>query len=79
MALRDWEAWQIGIVWAFGIGIAWLVGRLGVAAVSGEPAAGEARVTGTGAPLWTTAVILVIVAALLFVTVRWFRGRVLDQ
>ena len=27
MALRDWEAWQIGIVWAFGIGIAWVVGR----------------------------------------------------
>ena len=34
MALRDWHGWHIGLLWALGIGVAWLVSRLGVAAVA---------------------------------------------
>ena len=36
MALRDWQGWHIGMLWGFGIAVAWLVSRLGVAAVGGE-------------------------------------------
>ena len=79
MALRDWHGWHIGILWGFGIAICWLVGRLGVAAVTEKPAdSTAAQVTAGGAPLWTTAVTLVIVTLLLFITVRWVRGRILD-
>jgi hypothetical protein len=34
MALRDWHGWQIGVMWGIGIALAWLVGRLGMVAVS---------------------------------------------
>ena len=94
MALRDWHGWHLGLLWALGIGIAWLVSRLGVAAVGRErvdlppadtaidlamiPADGAA-VSGGGAPLWTTAVIILILTILLVVTVRWVRGQILDQ
>jgi hypothetical protein len=79
MALKDWHGWHIGIAWVLGIAIVWLAGRLGVAAVSGDAVAGSARVTGGGAPLWTTGVTLVIVTVLIIITVRWVRGRILDQ
>jgi hypothetical protein len=87
MPLRDWHGWQIGVLWAVGIGISWLVGRLGVAAVgaatpiadSAQIAAGVAPpISAGGAPLWTTAVTLLILALLLFVTARWIRGRIFD-
>ena len=86
MALRDWHGWQIGVLWAVGIAISWLVGRLGVAAVASVPAADSAQIaagvappiTAGGAPLWTTAVTLVILALLLFITARWIRGQIFD-
>ena len=81
MALRDWHGWQIGIVWGFGIALAWLVSRLGVmAAVVPTPAEGAApEVSAGGAPLWTTAVTLLIVTILIVITIRWVRGRILDE
>ena len=85
MALRDWHGWQIGVAWAVGIAIAWLVGRLGVAAVASTPvadsaqiAAGVAPIPAGGAPLWTTAVTLMILALLLFITARWVRAQIFD-
>jgi uncharacterized membrane protein len=89
MALRDWHGKHIGMMWALGIGISWLVGRLGVAAVSGgaraaAPVADSAQVAAApqvsagGAPLWTTGVVLVILTILLIITVRWVRGHILD-
>jgi len=85
MALRDWHGWQIGVAWALGIAIAWLVGRLGVAAVDSTPvadsaqiAAGAAPITAGGAPLWTTALTLLILALLLFITARWVRAQIFD-
>ena len=86
MALRDWHGWQIGVLWAVGIAISWLVGRLGVAAVASTPMADSAQVaagvappiSAGGAPLWTTVVTLLILALLLFITARWIRGRLLD-
>jgi hypothetical protein len=79
MALRDWHAWQIGILWAIGIALAWLTGRLGVAAVSSHGTAPAGPVSGGGAPMWTTAVTLLILTVLLIITVRWVKGRLLDQ
>ena len=96
MALRDWHGWQIGTMWGIGIALAWLVGRLGVTAVSRSArargdslvtdslisdttAAVVPQVTAGGAPLWTTAVVLVIVTILLVITVRWVKGNILDQ
>ena len=95
MALRDWHGWHIGLLWALGIGVAWLVSRLGVAAVGGEAGEravadsaidsamiavdGTAQVSGGGAPLWTTAVVLLILTILLVITVRWVRSQILDQ
>jgi hypothetical protein len=81
MALRDWHGWQIGIVWGFGIALAWLVSRLGVTAAVVPKAAegGVPEVSAGGAPLWTTGVTLVIVTILIIVTIRWVRGRILDE
>ena len=101
MALRDWHGWQIGTMWGIGIALAWLVGRLGVSAVSRPTnvrvdslvsdslvgnslisdtvAAVAPQVSAGGAPLWTTAVVLVIVTIMLIVTVRWVKGNILDQ
>jgi hypothetical protein len=87
MALRDWRGWQIGVLWAVGIGITWLVGRLGVAAVDSAPAPDSAAIaagaapppiSAGGAPLWTTAVTVLILALLLFITARWIRGQIFD-
>ena len=86
MALRDWHGWQIGVLWAVGIAISWLVGRLGVAAVGATPVADSAQIaagvappiSAGGAPLWTTAVTLLILALLLFITARWIRGQIFD-
>jgi hypothetical protein len=79
MALRDWHSWQIGVLWAIGIGITWVVGRLGVSAVSDDVKAAGGQVTGGGAPLWTTVLTLLILTLLLIVTVRWVKGRILDD
>ncbi len=94
MALRDWHGWHIGLLWALGIGVAWLVSRLGVAAVaggSGDRAAADSaldsttiadastQVSGGGAPLWTTALVVLILTILLVITVRWVRSQILDQ
>ena len=82
MALRDWHSWQIGIVWGFGIALVWLVGRLGVTAVSTPAKTADstaAQVTAGGAPMWTTLVTLLIVTILIIVTVRWVKGRILGE
>ena len=79
MALRDWHAWQIGVIWAIGIGITWLVGHLGVTAVTAKGPPDSAHVSAGGAPLWTTGVTMLILAVLLIITIRWVRGRILDQ
>ena len=39
----------------------------------------SAQVSGSGAPLWTTAVVLLILTILLVITVRWVRSQILDQ
>ena len=94
MALRDWHGWHIGLLWALGIGVAWLVSRLGVAAVAGGRggravadtaidstmiADTSTQVSGGGAPLWTTALVVLILTILLVITVRWVRSQILDQ
>ena len=96
MALRDWHGWQIAMLWGFGIAIAWLVSRLGIAAVGGEEnhrvapgsaldsaiaatTGARAQVSGGGAPLWTTVVVLLIMTILLVITIRWVRANILDQ
>ena len=79
MALRDWHGWHIGVMWGIGLGIAWLIGRVGVTVVSGEAAPGGGAVTGSTAPLWTTGLVLVLVTLLIIVTIRWVKGQILDD
>ena len=37
------------------------------------------QVSGGGAPLWTTALVVLILTILLVITVRWVRSQILDQ
>lgn len=69
MALRDWTAGHIVGIWVVGLGSAWLMGRFGIRAVRGG--------AGGGIALLTTSVNMMIAAALLFITLRWFRARMM--
>jgi hypothetical protein len=68
MALRDWSVWHIVAVWIFGLGAAWLLGRFGLRAIAGG---------GGGIALVTTVATMLVAGALLLVTLRWFRVRLM--
>ena len=52
---------------------------VGDSLVSDTVATVAPQVTAGGAPLWTTAVVVLIVMILLIITVRWVKGNILDQ
>jgi hypothetical protein len=79
MALRDWYAWQIGVMWAIGIGLLWTLGRVSATIIDARSRTGIGGTPGASAPLWMTGVILLVVMVLLVVTIRWARARFLDE
>lgn len=71
MPLRDWQPWQIGLMWITGIAVLWIILRRVTVAFSGTSTTASGGLSAVSVPIVPLLLAVLILVGLVTVTIQW--------